>query len=407
MPDRTDRPRILWVTEEAPDHTGGGGSIRQAYLLDALASTFSVDLLLAGKLRDDRVREVAASVAELRRRRAIWTEHPVGRRALGLAIAIGARYGLLAYASYPDRRVLGRAISERQHDYDLVCVEHEMLAPLIPRSRSQPWIVTLHALFSVITEHELELVGEPHQRWFWRRELRKAHALEQRVLRRYDRCVVCSEEDATALSSSGGGQRDRIVVIPNGVDLERFRPAPLPTEPRVLFPATLSYPANVDGAVWFCTEIWPAVRSVVPGATLVIAGRSPVDAVLELEQVPGVSVDPDVPSMAPYFESARVVVVPLRVGGGTRLKALDAMASARPVVGTMVGLEGLGIADGVQALVADTPEPFAAAVVRTLRDDELVRSLGDAGRAHVERHFGWDRVGERFVEMVSALIATA
>lgn len=403
MRDPADRPRVLWVTEEAPDHTGGGGSIRQAYLLDALASAFSVDLLVAGEVRDERVRSAAASVTELRTRRRLWTEHPIGRRVLGLAINLGSRYPLHAYLSSPRRRALAAEIRPRRGHYEVICVEHEALVPLLPEARPERWIITLHALYSEIIRRELELARRTYQRWFWRRELDKAHRLERHALC-YDRCVVSSDEDAGALSRVGGGARGSIAVIPNGVDLDRLRPAQIPTAPRVLFPATLSYQPNIEGAVWFCTEVWPRISAAVPGATLVLAGRAPGPGVRELERLPGVSVHADVPSMTPYFEAARVVVVPVRVGAGTRLKALDAMAVARPVVGTTVGLEGLGIVDGREAFVADTPESFAAAVLETLRSEDLARAMGDAGREHVERGFGWDRIGEGFVAAISELV---
>jgi glycosyltransferase involved in cell wall biosynthesis len=403
MPDHGDRPRVLWVTEEAPDHTGGGGSIRQAYLLDALATAFSVDLLVAGHVRDERVR-AAASVTEVEAGERPWTEHPIGRRALGLAITLGSRHPLHAYLSAPRRRALAQAIAELRGRYAVVCVEHEALVPLLPEPRSEAWIITLHALYSELIRRELERAERPYRRWFWRRELRKAERLERDALR-YDRRVVCSEEDAEALAAIAGGASDSTRVIPNGVDLDELRPTPIPAEPRVLFPATLSYQPNIEAAMWLCNEIWPRVSSGVRDATLVLAGRAPGPAVRELGRLRGVSVHADVPSMVPYFDAARVVVVPVRVGAGTRLKALDAMAVARPVVGTTVGLEGLGIADGREALVADTAEKFADSVVQTLRSDELARAMGTAGREHVERGFGWDRIGEGFVAVVSELVA--
>ena len=403
MPDRADRPRVLWVTEEPPDHAGGGGSIRQAYLLDALATGFSVDLLVTGQVRDERVFSAVASVTEVATGERWWSEHPIGRRAIGLGTTLASRYPLLAYLSAPRRRALARALGQSHDRYSVVCVEHEALVPLLRRRSAERWVITLHALYSEIIRRELELAERAHQRWFWRRELRKAHKIERDALD-YDRCVVCSDDDAEALSGIGGGARDSITVIPNGVDLDLLSPAPIPTEPRVLFPATLSYQPNVEGAVWFCTEIWPRISSAVPGATLVLAGRDPGPAVRELERLPGVSVHADVPSMAPYFEAARVVVVPVRVGAGTRLKALDAMAAARPVVGTTVGLAGLGIVDGRQAFVADAPEAFAAAVARTLRSDNVAREMGAAGRQHVEDRFGWDRIGEQFVATISGVV---
>jgi glycosyltransferase involved in cell wall biosynthesis len=193
-------------------------------------------------------------------------------------------------------------------------------------------------------------------------------------------------------------------VIPNGVDLDALRPTPLPVEPRILLPGHLAWQPNVDGAVWFCSEVWPSVQAAVPEATLMLVGREPAPAVLELAQVPGVSVHANVPSMAPYFESARVVVVPLKVGTGTRLKALEGMGAARPVVGTAVGLGGIGAVDGVHALFAEDPRSFGAAVIDTLRRDELAESLARAGRDYVAERFGWDRIGAEFVATVSELL---
>ncbi len=397
--------RVLWVSEEPPDRALGGGNIRQSYLFEALASVFPTDLLVVGPVTDEHVSSRAASITQLPKRRPLWTDHPVGRRALELAITLGSRYPMPAYPAYPGRRALGRAISARRAQYELVCVEHEALAPLVPRSRAQPWIITFHHLLSGMIETELGLAPGRRQRWFRRRDLGKARRLEQHALRRYDRCVVCSSQDAVALGALGDqDRRDRIAVVPNGVDLAVFNPSPVPRQPRILLPGTLAWGPNVDGAVWFCAEVWPSIRAAVPEATLVLAGRSPVDEVLDLGRLPGVSIHADVPSMVPYFESARLVVVPLRVGTGTRLKALEAMAAGRPVVGTRIGLDGIGAVDGTGARVADDPEAFASAVVETLTRDDVAHSLAKSGRAHVERHFGWDRIGSQFVAMVSELL---
>src|SRR5205807_5327496 len=137
---------------------------------------------------------------------------------------LGSRYPLHAYLSAPRRRELAREIGRRQDRYNVVCVEHEALVPLLPQPKAERWIVTLHALYSEIIRRELERADRAYQRWFWRRELRKARRLERRALR-YDRCVVCSAEDAGALARAVGGTSGSITVIPNGVDLDRVRPA--------------------------------------------------------------------------------------------------------------------------------------------------------------------------------------
>lgn len=397
--------RVLWVTDEAPDRSLGGGSIRQSYLFEALASAFPVDLIAVHAPPDEHVRSVAASVTELPRASVPWTEHSVGRRALSLGIILGSPYPSPMYPTAPVRRALARVISERAGRYQLVCVEHEALAPLLPRARAERWIVTLHHLLSGMIESEIELAPGRRQRWFRERDLRKALALERRVVEDYDRCIVCSTEDAASLAESAGGVANgRVAVIPNGVDLVLVRPTSIPSAPTVLLPGHLAWQPNVDGAVWFCTEVWPRIRAEVPDASLMLAGRSPKEEVLALAALPGVSIHADVPSMVPYFEAARAVVVPLRVGTGTRLKALEGMAAARPVIGTSVGMGGLGIVDGVQARIADEPEKFAAAVAEALRQDELAGSLARNGRSHVESSFGWERVGAQFVTTVAEVL---
>jgi len=403
--ERSSAGRILWVTEEPPDRALGGGSIRQAHLFGALASSFPTDLVTVGHVADERVLAAACSVTELPRRWPRRTSHPVGRRALDMSIALGSRYPLALYPAAPARRALAAEIAKRGGRHDLVCVEHETLAPLVRQSHEIPWLITLHNRLTAMIESELARAPRRRQRSFRAHDLRKAQALERWTVSSYDRCITCSEEDASALDAlAEGAAASRVTVIPNGVDLALFRSTQVPDGPCVLLPGRLAFGPTVDAAVWFCTEIWPAIRAAVPDASFVLAGRSPVPEVLALDRLSGVTVRADVPSMVPYFESARVVVVPIRQGTGTRLKALEAMAAARPVVGTTLGLEGIGARHGVNALVEDDPKAFGDAVIELLRHDELAGALGQSGRAHVERHYGWDPIGTQFVAVVSELL---
>jgi glycosyltransferase involved in cell wall biosynthesis len=143
--------------------------------------------------------------------------------------------------------------------------------------------------------------------------------------------------------------------------------------------------------------VLPLVRSEVPGARLDLVGMRPGPEVRALAANDGVDLHADVPDVMPYLQRARVAVVPLRVGSGTRLKALEAMAAGRPVVGTTIGLSGLGLVPGRHALFADDPVAVARAVVSVLQDDGLAAGLAAAGRTFVEERYGWDRIGELFV----------
>jgi glycosyltransferase involved in cell wall biosynthesis len=400
-------PRVLWVTEERPDIRLGGGSVRQAHLLKEVAKAMPVDLLVTGHIDDDQVRAAAANVTEMDVRLAFTPEQPLVRQLHWLLVALLYPRPWYAYGAGPRRRALTRALGERQQGYDIVCVEHEALAPLIPAAPAGRWVLTLHQVVSGELVQELAAVKRRRRRWLLERDLAKARRMEERAAVSYDQLVVCSEADAAAVAALARGKTRRpIAVVPNGVDLEHFRPEPIPSEPRVLFPGSFHFPPNIHGAIWLCAEIWPLVRTAVPNATLELVGREPDPRVLALRSCPGVSVEADVPSMAPYFERARAVAVPLEVGTVTRLKALEAMASGRPVIGTTIGLEGLDVVDGVEARLADETEAFANAIIEVLRDDLVAQRLAEAGRRHVEARFGWERIGRDYVQVLSQLAAS-
>jgi glycosyltransferase involved in cell wall biosynthesis len=145
----------------------------------------------------------------------------------------------------------------------------------------------------------------------------------------------------------------------------------------------------------------------VPSATLDIVGAGPPAEVRSLNRLDGVTVNPDVLTVAPFLERGRVAIVPLRIGTGSRLKALEAMAAGRPVVGTAIGLGGLRFEAGRHALVADDPSAFTEAVVRCLRDRETASEFAAAGRALVEECYSWQRISADFVSMISARLTEA
>jgi glycosyltransferase involved in cell wall biosynthesis len=291
------------------------------------------------------------------------------------------------------RRVLRPVLDRVADDSDAVVVLHLALAPLARRRRRAPWILELQNVASARARQEL--VDEPgrRQRWLLRREAANAARAERSLVRAYDRVIVVSDEDASILGLA------EPLVIPNGVEVPD-RPADLPAEPTVLLPATLDYRPNVLGARWFCDEVLPRVRSKVPDVRFALVGRHPVAEVVELATRPGVELHADVPAMGPWLAWARVVVVPLWIGTGTRLKALEAMAAARPVVGTPIGLEGLAISDGVQARVVEDPADMADAIVELLTSDASARALAGAGRRHVEARFRWEAIGRDLAEVL-------
>jgi glycosyltransferase involved in cell wall biosynthesis len=375
--------RVLWVTDEVPDLELGGGSIRQYHLLLRLARRYPVDLVVVGVLRDRALRDALRSVRELPRPEPEpqWLQ-PVRAR-LGmvpgaLPSEVAGAQGLVAALS---RHLVGH------ESYDLVCVEHEWLARLVPPKRANRWVLTLQNLLS----RRLEQTAAD-RRGLRRRAMAaqagNARRLERWAVGRWDLTLVPSGEDAQALSAS-----DRVAVVPNGVDLDRFVPSPLPADPVLLFCGLFAWPANADAASWCARQLLPQVRREVPGARLLLVGRAPGLAVRALTALEGVEGHFDVDDVVPFYRRSRVALVPLRVGSGTRLKALEAMAAGRPVAGTAVGLEGLGLEDGVSAAVAGTPGELAEKIVRLCREDAWAADLAARARAVAER-FGWDAVAD-------------
>jgi glycosyltransferase involved in cell wall biosynthesis len=277
--------------------------------------------------------------------------------------------------------------------YDFVQIEHEAFAPLVPADRSNRWAITLHNLMSTRSRQRAAVSQERRVGWLFERDAARAQRLEQWILDRFDVTIAMSADDAASL---GAG----VVVVPNGVDLDRFQLTPMPTMPRLIFTASFNWEPNVDAARWFCERVLPQIRQELPEVTLLLVGREPNDSVRALVNLPGVEGHFDVPSVLPFLQSARVAVVPVRMGSGTRLKALEAIAAGRPVAGTTIGLEGLGLVDGASAVIADKPDDLAARIVELCSDDCHARELVDAARSLVEENFSWERIAAMYVDRV-------
>jgi glycosyltransferase involved in cell wall biosynthesis len=383
------RPKLLWVTAEVPDRNLGGASIRKAYLIEALAQEFEVHLVTIGTVRDSAVGQAVAHLTELPE-----PAPPTGSGRLSGRLAL-ARWVLTSkephdvFTAAHLRAALAPVVDAHLDWADLVHVEHSHLAALVtssaPGGRPRS-AITLNLLYAEVARHARD-VSSGRERWRWGIEASKALRFERRLTDRFDVTITVSPEDDAVLNG-------RTVVVPNGVDLERFTPTPLPAAPRLVFTAHFGYLPNVLGARWFCDEVLPLLRQTVPEASLDLVGRLPTAEVRSLADRPGVRLHADVPDVLPYLQRARVAVVPVQIGSGTRLKALEAMAAARPVVGTSVGLAGLGIEPGRHALVADDPRGLADAITVLLRDHAAAMELAREARKLVEHAFGWPQVAE-------------
>jgi glycosyltransferase involved in cell wall biosynthesis len=220
---------------------------------------------------------------------------------------------------------------------------------------------------------------------------------ERRTLERFDGVLAVSDADRQTFSGLyPGAIRQPVHVVPTGVDTEYFAPAatpqPAPCGSHLIFTGSMDWLPNEDAMQYFCRDILPLIRAEQPDVTLAIVGRTPTPAVKRLADEHGVTVTGRVDDVRPYMNDAAVYIVPLRIGGGTRLKIFEAMAMGKAVVSTTVGAEGLPVTDGTHVMLADEPRTFAAAVVALLRDPNRRRQLETAARALVVEHYDWSAV---------------
>lgn len=394
--------RVLHVTPEPPYAPGGsGGSARQHHLLRRLAElghrvTVATVATAEQAPRALALREAGIQVEVVGRpsSRAVEATR-AGLGAPGLIPAVGGRPVLAWQAGvfWVQLRPRVRALLD-EGPPDVVCVEHDWAAAWArDLPAAVPSVLTLHNLSwryydaRARAESGLRRVGLGMEAARWRRH-------DRTWLPRYDRLVTVSEQDrAGALELVSGA---RVEVVPNGVDTEGLQPTADAPEPDTLvFTGSMAYPPNAEGIAWFVREVWPTVRDARPEARLLVVGRDPSEAVRSLGDDPGVEVTGAVPDIDPYFARATAAIVPIRSGGGTRLKVLEALAAGRPVVSTRLGAEGIEVRDDEHLLLADEPGEFAAAAVRLLEDGELRSRLATAGRQLVEERYDWRALGDR------------
>jgi len=277
--------------------------------------------------------------------------------------------------------------------YDVIQVEFPFQTPYLnavaPLSRAKK-ILTMHNIESLRFERELQL-----SQWGKRRLVLLGNHLffrawEKEALRQFDGIITVSDAERSWVERHAPGTT--VEVIPNGVDTEYFSPGPAiapESNPYIVFTGAMDYPPNVDAAGWFCNEILPVLQRNSPRLGFKIVGKNPHPQVLELAKRNRVEVTGTVADIRGYVAGALALVVPLRSGGGTRLKILEAMAMERPVISTSVGAEGLAITPGTDILIADDAEQFANHIHLLVTSAETANQLGKAARQLALEKYDW------------------
>ena len=299
--------------------------------------------------------------------------------------------------------------------YDIVQVEGIELAPygLMMRQWLGPRCPAIvfddHNAEYVLQRRAFETDIRLPRRWAqalysWLQSLR-LRRFERQVIEAADGVLAVSPADAEALR--GLGTSVQPLVLPNGVDIDRYHPdlpdsVPL-QHPAVVYTAKMDFRPNVDAMLWFYERVWPAVRAARSDARLYVVGQSPHPRLDPLRNDPSVIVTGYVTDILGYFGGADLYIVPLRIGGGTRLKVLEAMSAGLPLVSTALGVEGIALTPGRHVLLADAPEDFGAQIIALLADSSLRRTLGQAARQFVCENYDWRSIVPKIEPLYAAL----
>lgn len=403
--------RALFVTPYLPFPPTAGNALRTWPLLRAATQRFGADLLTFG---ESLPKEAAYEFARLDL--SCRLVPPPGRsRLTRLAHLPDPRQPDLVGRMWSPAMVdsLVEMLTARRYDVlqieglELFSVVRSALERLPSAARRPALVYDAHNAEYQLQQRAFQIAISTPRQWpaalYSLLQAAKLRRFERRVCRMVDQVIATSDVDQCALRQLAGVDA---LVIPNAVDTERYQPQDRPRNesPTLVFGGTMSYRPNVDAVCWFCTEVWPLVRRELGNCRLIIVGRDPAPAVLGMASNEGIMVTGAVDDERPYYARADLFIVPMRFGGGARLKILQAMAMEIPVLSTTLGCEGINLPDDAIRL-ADGGERFAAAAVELLRDETGRRALARAGRDAVVRRYDWSRVAEPAVDALEMLAA--
>lgn len=393
--------RILWVKAGKLLPVDTGGKIRSYNLLRQLAARHETVLLsYYGGPRDDAYeRELKTLLPDAV---AVNTRAPDGKPLLQAfdylrRLSSNAPYAVRKFTSPEVQHLLRDWMSDRRFD---VAVCDFLSASLnFPRELTTPTILFQHNVESALWRRQAEHAPDPLRRLVFKLEAAKMLEYEQAAIGRFHHVIAVSEHDRDQMMQMADAH---ITVVPTGVDTQKYAAGQKRSNSNdslVIFLGSMDWEPNIDGVEYFCRDIWPSIQRDFPAARFRIVGRNPHPRVRKLASA-SIDVTGAVPSVVEHLHQAAVVVVPLRVGGGTRLKIFEAMAAGKAVVSTPIGAEGLDVHHNRDILLAESSSSFAEAVVALLRDQEQRIRLGHAAEQLAEQ-YDWSVIARRFEETLA------
>jgi len=392
--------RILWLKAGKLLPIDTGGKIRSYNILRHLARHHEVTLLsYYGGFRD--------SVYEAEIQRELPGTYILYTAALdGQFVTQALRYVGRVFQSTPFavskftdagvQRVVSAWLNEKKFDVS-VC-DFLSASGNFPKELVTPTVLFQHNVESALWRRMAETESNPAKRVVYRLEAQKMLRYERRALSKFHHVIAVSEHDRRQMLSMD--PNCTISVVPTGVDTQKYVPSPAAAAnpPRIVFVGSMDWEPNIDAVVYFCAQVLPKIRAEFPSAIFQIVGRNPHPSIRQLVSA-CVEVTGTVPSVSDYLRAATVIAVPLRIGGGTRLKIYEAMAMGKAVVSTSIGAEGLEVKNGRDLILADDAKALSEAIILLLRDPELRRHYEEAA-AKLAVQYDWIKIAQRFANVL-------
>lgn len=381
--------RVLVIDEDLPWPTNSGKKIRTFALLRRLAKCYDITLLCYGS--------ESKAVAVLQSAKINVHTVPPPRSRIGLSLYVTLLRNTLSRFPYSVTKHHSSRFQRRFEEllstgrYDLIQCEWTPYAQFLPQDLDIPVILSTHNIEAQIWGRRASASNSWFAKLFFNLQAHKMESFERTAFGRFRNVAVVSSADSQVATKWGARE---VWVVDNGVDFDQFKFCSYDEEMsgRMLFLGSLDWFPNQDGLVWFTSEILPRVRQMEPNATLRVVGRhAPKSLERRLRQTPGVDFVGEVENVQHEIAHASLVVVPLRIGGGTRIKILEAMAAGRAVISTSIGAEGLDVNDGVHIRIEDEIASLSKAAASLLRDNERRRALAAAARQLTVDRYSWDR----------------
>lgn len=398
--------KILWLKSELLHPVDKGGKIRTYQMLKHLKRDHHITYL---SLRNAGLSREAINAASEYCNKLITVSWQEARkfsarfyRELAANLSSALPYAVEKYRSPLMRQAIELEVGGG--NYDLVVCDFLVPSINMPEKLDCATVLFQHNVESTIWRRHYETQSNRIKKAFFYKQWQKMEAYERAACRRFDAVIAVSSIDRDQMQKEFG--LNEVYDVPTGVDTDYFQPlgGARPSS-EVVFTGSMDWMPNEDAVIYFAEKIMPLISRAVPDVKLTIVGRNPTRRVKAIaEASPQVKITGRVEDVRPYIDRAAAYVVPLRVGGGTRLKIYEAMAMEKAVISTSIGAEGLPVRDGEELIIADQPGEFASAVIRALTDEAFARKIGHRARAVACDQFGWNVAASVFADVCNRVV---